>query len=560
MPKTINHIYSQQVSQIYAQSHISLLGVVVAALVSLLIFWEPHRATQLGLWLSAQTLVSLVRYILIIGYKRDKQQEHHCRKWANRYLLLELISGLVWSTLIITILPSTDIEYILTLLIVGTMMMIGLPVLFFVRSIYAAFLFSLSLSTIAILIVIDQPYSFHLALFTFIYCIALWVSANASNQRNIQSLELTESFQLTNRQLVRQSQETQRAEQNARESESRFRTLANATSEGVVLYENGRIVDCNENINRMLGYTREQLLKKNIEQLFVQADRFQILDLLSHNDGIPYEFRAEDRDGFEFPVELVKRRLPLENRNLYVFTMRDISELKHMSEIKDQFISTVSHELRTPITSIHASLGLILGGVTGEVPEKIQQLLNIAHQNSERLNLLINDILDIQKLDIGKLNFSYETLNVLEILKHCIQLNSGFIDKHHIEVLLDETQKDIFIHVDRDRFIQVITNLLSNAAKFSPQESQVRIELNQQGELLQIHIHDQGAGIPDEFRKKIFQRFSQADASNTRIHGGSGLGLYISKQILHEMKGDISFASEAGKGTTFTITLPVARK
>ncbi|MDH5185143.1 MAG: ATP-binding protein, partial [Gammaproteobacteria bacterium] len=433
--------------------------------------------------------------------------------------------------------------------------------------IYAAFLFSLGLTATLILLALNQTDSNYLALFTLFYTLGLWFSARTNYRRNLsnlvlaqEKLALVESLQLTNKQLLRQVNETQNAEQNAREAEGRFRTLANATSEGVVLYENGRIIDCNENITTMLGYTRAELLDKNIEHLFTQTDRFLVLDLLSHNDGIPYELRCEDKEGNNFPVELVKRKLPLHDRNLYVFALRDISELKYMSEIKDQFISTVSHELRTPITSIHASLALALGGVAGDIPEKLQSLLSIAHQNSERLNLLINDLLDIQKLEIGKLHFNYETVDVTDVLKHSIELNSAYFNKHHIKVVLQDIDQKLFIHVDRDRFIQVLTNLLSNAAKFSPADSEVSISLSLQTELLQIHIHDQGPGIPPEFQEKIFQRFSQADASNTRVHGGSGLGLYISKKILHEMKSDIDFRSTAGEGTTFTITLPVTTK
>jgi len=564
---SLDRIYSQKVHQIYNQGISAIFGVTGVSLVSVFLFWNPQLSRNLIIWFCGLLALSLIRLLLLRAYKHAKQPSQHPDIWARRYLQLELLMGLAWASLGLVLYTATEIDHVLMMLILGSMATGALPMLSMVLSIYSAYLFSLGLSTVLILFTKDDPYSLYLALFSLLFITILWLSARTNYHRHTknlslsqENLDLIESLQLTNKQLLRQVNETQGAERNAREAEGRFRTLANATSEGVVLYENGRIVDCNENLTRMLGYTREELFEKNIEQLFTRNDGILVLELLSHNDGIPYELHCEDKYGITFPVELVKRRLPLEGRrSLYVFALRDISELKHMSEIKDQFISTVSHELRTPITSIHASLGLVLGGVVGEVPEKFQQLINIAHQNSERLNLLINDLLDIQKLDIGKLHFNFEILNVIELLQQCVELNAGYFDKHKITVQLDETNKDINIRVDRDRFIQVITNLLSNAAKFSPLDSEVKIYLNLQGDLIQIHIHDQGTGIPEEFKEKIFQRFTQADASNTRVHGGSGLGLYISKQIMHEMKGDIDFQSETNKGTTFTITLPTVK-
>ena len=561
-----DRIYSQKVHQIYSQGISAIFGVTGVSLVSVFLFWNPQLARNLIIWFFILLFLSLIRLILLRAYKHAANPSENPAIWSRRYLLLELAMGLAWASLALVLYTAPEIDQILMMLILGSMATGALPMLSMVLPIYSAYLMSLGLGTVLILFTKDDSYSLYLALFSLLYITVLWLSARSNYQRHTKSLSLSqenldliESLQLTNKQLLRQVKETQGAEQKAREAEGRFRTLANATSEGVVLYESGRIVDCNENLIRMLGYTQEELFEKNIEQLFTRNDGILVLDLLSHNDGISYELQCEDKHGKTFPVELVKRRLSLEGRrSLYVFALRDISELKQMSEIKDQFISTVSHELRTPITSIHASLGLVLGGVVGEVPDKFQQLITIAHQNSERLNVLINDLLDIQKLDIGKLYFNYETLSVTKLLKQCIELNAGYFDKHQITSKLHELDTDIFINVDQDRFIQVITNLLSNAAKFSPPDSNVDIHLSRQGELLQIHIHDQGVGIPEAFKEKIFQRFSQADASTTRAHGGSGLGLYISKQIMHEMKGDINFHSEQETGTTFTITLPVA--
>ncbi|MDH5184119.1 MAG: PAS domain-containing sensor histidine kinase, partial [Gammaproteobacteria bacterium] len=468
MPNTHDHIFSQQLSQILAQSIIPLIGVVVASLITLFLFWEQQRALALGLWFGGLVLVSLGRYVLMVGYRRDPQQSQHSRKWTRRYMLVEMMSGLIWATLLIAIFPSTDIEHILSMLIVGTMMMFGLPVLFFVLPIFTAYTFSLGLAATAILLTLDQIYSHYLALFTLAYMVALWLSARTNNYRNRKYLELAESLQLTNQKLEHQAKEIQVSEQKTRESEGRFRTLANATNEGVLLYENGHIVDSNENISTMLGYAQAQLWDKDIGQLFSLEDEERLLDLLNHNEGVSYEMSGQHANGSTFPVELIKRRLPLDDRDVYVFTLRDISEIKHMTEIKDQFISTVSHELRTPLTSIHASLDLVLGGIGGDLSSKHEELLTLARRNSERLGTLINDLLDVQKLDEGKLAMKRENVDIMTLLQQAVELNQAYVEKFNCHIDLKSPQTSAMVLGDRARLIQVFTNLISNAAKFSP--------------------------------------------------------------------------------------------
>lgn len=555
MTHTQDHIFSQQLSQIFAQSIIPLIGVVIASLITLLLFWEPHRALALSLWFGGLVLVSLGRYALMVGYRRDPQKSQHSRRWTRSYMLVEMMSGLIWASLLIAIYPATDIEHILSMLIVGTMMMLGLPVLFFVLPIFAAYTFSLGLAATGILLSQNQIYNHYLAVFTLSYMVALWLSARTNNHRNRKHLELAESLQLTNQKLKHQAKEIQSAEQKSRESESRFRTLANATNEGVLLYENAHIVDSNENISTMLGYTRTQLLDIDIGQLFIPEDKERVLDLLNHSGGVSYELNGQRANGSTFPVELIKRKLPLDDRDVYVFTLRDISEIKHMAEIKDQFISTVSHELRTPLTSIHASLDLVLGGIGGNLSTKHEQLLTLARRNSERLGTLINDLLDVQKLDEGKLAMKLENVDIMILVQQAIDLNQAYVEKFNCHLCLKSPQTSAMVFADRARLIQVFTNLISNAAKFSPAGSDIDISITRNVQQVSVSVHNHGAAIPEEFQQQIFQRFSQADARSTRSHTGSGLGLYISQQIMHDMDGEISFTTEPDKGTTFTVQI-----
>ncbi len=234
----------------------------------------------------------------------------------------------------------------------------------------------------------------------------------------------------------------------------------------------------------------------------------------------------------------------------------DITDRKKVDRLKNEFISMVSHELRTPLTSIRGSLGLIAGGTAGAISAQAKSLVDIAYKNSERLILIINDILDIEKIESGKMVFELKPLELMPLLTQAIEANSGFGQQFGIEFTLTKTLPNVRVNADPDRLTQVITNLLSNAAKFSPRESKVDIGVSRYDSTVRVSIHDSGPGIPEEFQKLIFQKFAQADSSNTRKKGGSGLGLSISKAIVERLGGQIGFETAANAGTTFYFDLP----
>ncbi|MES2217795.1 MAG: PAS domain-containing sensor histidine kinase [Pseudomonadota bacterium] len=235
----------------------------------------------------------------------------------------------------------------------------------------------------------------------------------------------------------------------------------------------------------------------------------------------------------------------------------DISVRNEIDKMKNEFISTVSHELRTPMTSIRGSLALILGGKAGPCEGKIRDLLVIADRNCERLLRLINDILDIEKIEAGEIDFKLTVHDLGAIVNETVTNNQIFATKFNVK-LTAFTLTGIEVNVDVDRMIQVLTNLISNAVKFSKSGDTVTITMQKENKRVRVNVIDQGQGISDDFKKQIFQKFSQADSSATRENKGSGLGLSISKAIMEALNGNLSFTSVVNQGTTFYLDLPIA--
>lgn len=234
----------------------------------------------------------------------------------------------------------------------------------------------------------------------------------------------------------------------------------------------------------------------------------------------------------------------------------DITERKHLERLKDEFVSTVSHELRTPLTSITGSLGLISGGALGAIPDAIKDMLAIAEGNSRRLRQLIDDLLDMDKLIAGKMSFDLQPIKLDALLAECDACHQGFAQQLGVRLMHTDCP-ELQVLADTLRLQQVLSNLLSNALKFSPAQGEVRLYSELAGQSVRILVSDQGPGIPADFTTRIFEKFSQADASDRRQKGGTGLGLAISKELIERMGGAIGFVSEPQRGSTFWIELPL---
>jgi len=234
----------------------------------------------------------------------------------------------------------------------------------------------------------------------------------------------------------------------------------------------------------------------------------------------------------------------------------DITELQLVGRMKSEFVSIVSHELRTPLTSIRGAVALVANGAAGPTSPKIMRLMDLADRNAQRLAVLVDDILDMDKIECGKMRFDLQPQRLVPLLEQAIAANVTYAPLHRVNLSVPADTAQVLVNVDANRLLQVLANLLSNAAKFSPKHSSIELSVAHKGREVRVEVTDHGPGIAPEFQSKIFGKFCQGDAADNRVKNGSGLGLAISKAIVEQLRGLIGFRTSA-QGTTFFIELPI---
>lgn len=361
-------------------------------------------------------------------------------------------------------------------------------------------------------------------------------------------------------QMLARTHERGRAEELTRQQE----ILLDSVADGIFGVDNrGMISFANPAGARMLGAEAEALKGKPVHEVLHGAAKpsKKCADdcLLKRNTAHARASAGEDSifraDGTAFPAEYVLT--PIANQGRFagsVLSFRDISQRYALDRLKDEFISTVSHELRTPLTSIRGALGLLSSGILGDVNDKAANLLRIALTNSDRLVRLINDILDLERIQSGREPLLFRTIQLAEVARQAIDGMQPVADAAGVQLIHDTTHVELA--ADPDRLLQVLTNLLSNAVKFSPPNSTVSVMMRPGLTGVTLSVIDQGRGIPADKLEAIFGRFQQVDASDSRQKGGSGLGLAICRTIVLQHSGRIWAERNPVRGSTFRVFLP----
>jgi PAS domain S-box-containing protein len=363
------------------------------------------------------------------------------------------------------------------------------------------------------------------------------------------------------------TRELEAAQKALEASEETFRVALEYAAIGMALVSpDGKWLRVNTALCELLGYEAEEFTDMNFQSLThpddLEADLQHMKQILAGEvQSYEMEKRYFHKDGSIVwtMLNVSLARYPDGSPRYFIKQIQDITERKQIEKMKSEFISTVSHELRTPLTSIRGALGLLSAGSAGHLPSAAQELINIAHNNSGRLVKIINDILDIEKIESGKLQIHLKPVDSLYILRQALEASRIYAEKCQVKFELGSVPVGAEVMADPDRLMQVMANLLSNAAKFSPAHATVQVSAAIHESFIRFSVADHGAGIPDAFRATIFEKFVQADNSDSRNFEGTGLGLSITKKLVEAMHGSIGFETELGKGSTFYFDLPIAQ-
>ncbi|MEX1214412.1 PAS domain S-box protein [Saccharospirillum sp.] len=362
---------------------------------------------------------------------------------------------------------------------------------------------------------------------------------------------------------VESALERERDQRRLQQREARLRVLFELSPIGIALTDlaTGQFLTVNDAMVQQSGYDRNALLAMSNRDLSASLgdliDSPDLRELGEKEQFGPVEARVTHRDGHQYPVNVIGLKVPEVDGSTLLWTVyEDISNRRRIDQLKSELVSSVSHELRTPLTSISGSLKLLAAGHLGTLPEPAGNMVKVALKNSDRLILLVNDLLDMDKLIAGRMPFDIQPIPLQALLTTTFNNITGFAYLHQVQVVVGEVPP-VSVRVDAHRFEQVLSNLLSNAIKFSPEGETVTIESRVSDSTVTVTVRDHGPGIPDSFKDQVFQRFSQADNRSSRQKGGTGLGLAISQSIAQTMGGEIGFESRPGL-TEFRVVVPRA--
>lgn len=346
-------------------------------------------------------------------------------------------------------------------------------------------------------------------------------------------------------------------------SEQQLRALFELSPFGIarVDYASGRFLDVNPALVAATGYSRDALLAMDHWQLTpyeFRPAKVAALETMVHTGHYgPLDIEYQRADASRYPVRLRGILLDQADGRPTVWKLvEDISERVRVERMQREFVSTVSHELRTPLTAINGALRLIDSGALGGLPDAVNDLISLALRNGAQLATLINDLLDMEKLNAGKMVLDASVQPVAPIVEEAIADNASYGADRRVGIAAEGEFASAQADVDHQRLRQSLSNLLSNAVKFSPAQGEVRVRVDADAHWITVSVADDGPGVPESFKARIFQRFSQADGSDSRPRGGTGLGLAITRELIERMGGSVGFESEEGQGARFWIRLP----
>ena len=572
-------IKDEQLKILYAGLPSALLGTAVLLVLTMTLSELTGAAYVIRACLLI-FFVTALRGLLWLAYRRQPQA--HPDAWSNLFLAGCIASGTAWGIASLIVFPHGDIaaQTFLTFLI-GGVSAAGVTILAVDLRSVLAFVLPCVLPLASRLYAEPGDYGGTMASMVLVYLFVILTAGFRLNRQILENIVLRLEAAQQQRTQQRSEQELEVANRNLREAieaadrtsealrrlNERFELATHSGDMGIWDWDvTADTLVWDERTYEIFGAPRDispdmDYMLSTVHPEDVDRARAELLAGLSGKEQqLRTSFRIICPSGEERTVSA--SGLTLRNASGRAVRMTgliwDITETQRIERMKNEFVATVSHELRTPLTSIRGSLGLVAGGVAGNLPERAAALVDMALNNCERLTLLINDILDMERLESDRQRFDVRRMDVAELVSRSLEDNAGFAQSLGVHFTTPEPLCHADVLVDPDRFLQVMANLLSNASKFSPAGAAIEVTAKCVGDTVRVAVRDFGRGITAEFQPRLFQKFSQADSSDSRSRTGTGLGLAISRAIVERLGGRIGVDTGPG-GSTFFFELPDAR-
>jgi PAS domain S-box-containing protein len=551
-------VRADRVEQLYSQLPLAMVATIAIGVIAAVELREGRFIELVLFWGGLVALVVALHGMLYLGYRNDPRKVQNAAQWLRWIGIGAFAAGAVWGFAAAVFFPShADERQVFLAFLLAGVMSGGIPMYAASWPIFAAYAAAIALPFTYVLATFGNRLFAEIALLIPLFYGVSVAIAYRLNNVFLSGYRLRHAY-------ARQLVELDEARRQIEASGRKLALFAERAPIAVLeLDEDGVIREMNHAAELLFGYAADEIIGHTVKIIVqpqhhgdFERDWAELMRTRKPVAGVVV--RNPRRDGLSIVCEWTVT--PLVNREGQLLSViaqgRDITAQREAERMKREFTSTLSHELRTPLTSIIGSLQLINAGVLGEVPKDVIELTEVAERNGQRLLDLINDILDIEKIESGKLTLNPEIIRVDELLRESMLLNKGFADRFKVRFEQRGQISASEVSADRKRLQQVMTNLLSNAAKFSPEGQVVEITTEERAGTLRVGVHDRGPGIPEAFRPRIFGRFNQADSTTSRQKGGTGLGLAICKRLVEMMHGRIGFDDRPGGGTTFWFELP----
>lgn len=547
-----DRLYYEQALLLFRSAPTSVSGTFLGILFVVLILWSVIDHLDLFLWAGAYVLVNSLRAVHAYYFMKHREGLDIVR-WSRQFALGAITAAVFWGSTAVFLFPAGDpVHQVMLTLILMVACTVAITNTAMIRYIIISFIV-LTMTPISIrFFMADTELMSLLGVMTLLTMGLFLIGGirvyriTADNIRH--RLEATES------------------ERQLRHSQQRLALHIQRTPLGVIEWSPEFVVThWNRAAEHIFGYNKQEAVGRNGLDLIVaeqhKADIEKLIDDLKHERGGYYSINENTtKDGKTILCEWFNTTLIDDDGRVIGLAslVNDVSDRIRAEKLKNEFVSTVSHELRTPLTSLRGSLGLVLGGVSGELTDKTRELLQLANNNAARLHNLINDILDIQKIESGQVDYQFESIAIMPVIEQALQENQGYARQGDVDLRICSRMDNAWVQADKQRILQVLDNLISNAIKFSPPHAQVDIDVAKHAKRVRVSVTDHGPGITEEFLPKLFQKFSQADASSSRNFAGTGLGLSIAKGIVESHHGEMAYERAKTGGSCFYFELPAA--